>query len=82
MLVWSEYKVFCTERDKLVLLKNRWDTMTDTMDSCDSESVFYRNILSVNVSGDEIEIDMVGGTSTGIGDIDRESLICRIFMSK
>ena len=60
------YVIAIPQRDKLVLLKNRWDTMTDTMESCDSESVFYRNILSLNVSGDEIEIDLVGGTSTGI----------------
>jgi hypothetical protein len=60
------YVIAIPQRDKLVMLKNRWDTMTDTMESCDSESVFYRNILSLNVSGDEIEIDLVGGTSTGI----------------
>jgi hypothetical protein len=60
------YVIAIPQRDKLVMLKNRWDTMTDTMESCDAESVFYRNILSLNVSGDEIEIDLVGGTSTGI----------------
>ena len=60
------YVIAIPQRDKLVMLKNRWDTMTDTMESCDSESVFYRNILSLNVSGDEIEIGLVGGTSTGI----------------
>ncbi len=60
------YVIAIPQRDKLVMLKNRWDTMTDTIESCDSESVFYRNILSLNVSGDEIEISLVGGTSTGI----------------
>jgi hypothetical protein len=60
------YVIAIPQRDKLVMLKNRWDTLTDTVESCDSESVFYRNILSLNVSGDEIEIGLVGGTSTGI----------------
>lgn len=60
------YVIAIPQRDKLVMLKNRWDTMTDTMESCDAESVFYRNILSLNVSGDEIEINLSGGTSTGI----------------
>jgi hypothetical protein len=60
------YVIAIPQRDKLVMLKNRWDTMSDRIESCDSESVFYRNILSLNVSGDEIEISLVGGTSTGI----------------
>ena len=60
------YVIAIPQRDKLVMLKNRWDTMTDRMDTCDAESVFYRNILSLNVRGDEIEIGLVGGTSTGI----------------
>ena len=60
------YVIAIPQRDKLVMLKNRWDTMTDTMEACDAESVFYRNILSLNVSGDEIEINLSGGTSTGI----------------
>jgi hypothetical protein len=60
------YVIAIPQRDKLVMLKNRWDTMTDTMESCDAESVFYRNILSLNVSGDEIAIEKVGGTTSGI----------------
>ena len=60
------YVIAIPQRDKLVMLKNRWDTMTDYIESCDLESVFYRNITSLNVSGDEIEINLSGGTSTGI----------------
>ena len=60
------YVIAIPQRDKLVMLKNCWDTMTDDVEACDSESVFYRNILSLNVHGDEIEIEKVGGTTSGI----------------
>mgnify|MGYP003469973484 FL=1 len=47
-------------------MKNRWDTLCDEMEPCDSEAVFYRNILSVNVASDEIAIEKTGGTTSGI----------------
>lgn len=60
------YVIAIPQRDKLLLLKNRWDTLCDEMEPCDSEAVFYRNILSVNVASDEIAIEKTGGTTSGI----------------
>jgi hypothetical protein len=60
------YVIAIPQRDKLVLLKNRWDTLSDEVEACDMESIFYRNILSINVANDEIAIEKAGGTTSGI----------------
>lgn len=60
------YVIAIPQKDKLLMLKNRWDTLSNEFGMCDMESVFYRNILSVNVCGDQITIEKVGGTVSGI----------------
>ena len=60
------YVIAIPQRDKLVLLKNRWDTLNNDFGYCDTESVFYRNILAVNMEDNVIKVEKVGGTISGI----------------
>ena len=60
------YIIAIPQKDKLLLLKNRWDTMSNRFDRCDMDSVFYKNIISVSLQDDRIVIEKTGGSESGI----------------
>ncbi len=62
------YVIGILQADKLILLKNCWDTTRNEMSECDSESIFYRNMTGAKVikNSDTIEIGMVGGAKAVI----------------
>ena len=60
------YVIAIPQQDKLLMLKNRWDTLNNDFGYCDTESVFYRNILAVNMEDNVIKVEKVGGTISGI----------------
>ena len=55
------YVIAIPQADKLTLLYNYWDTQSNHIDSCDAESIYYKNILGVTKKSDGIYIEKVGG---------------------
>lgn len=60
------YIIAIPQKDKLLLLKNRWDTLSNSFGRCDMDSVFYKNIISVSLQDDRIVIEKTGGSESGI----------------
>lgn len=55
------YIIAIPQKDKLLLLKNRWDTLSNSFGRCDMDSVFYKNIISVSLQDDSIVLKTGGG---------------------
>ena len=54
------YSIAIPQRDKLTILYNYWDTVSNEIESCDTTNIFYRDIRSVNKEGDAISIKIQG----------------------
>ncbi len=60
------YVIAIPQTDKLTLLYNSWNTLSNTITTCEAENVYYKNILGVTRRADEILIEKVGGTVSSI----------------
>lgn len=60
------YIIAVPQRDKLLIMNNKWDTIDNEFEHCSVETVYYDKILSMNFDGEEIDIKLVGGTETTI----------------
>lgn len=60
------YVIAIPQIDKLTLLYNYWDTVSNEITSCDAENIYYKNILGVTKKSEGILIEKVGGTTTSI----------------
>ena len=71
------YVIAIPQVDKLTMLYNYWDTVSNTITSCDAENIYYKNILGVSKKSDGIVIEKVGGTvSTIVFPPHNEPSIC------
>jgi len=60
------YVIAIPQVDKLTMLYNFWDTVSNEITSCDAENIYYKNILGVTKKSDGIVIEKVGGTVSTI----------------
>jgi len=60
------YVIAIPQTDKLTLLYNYWDTVSNEITSCDAENIYYKKILGVSKRTDGILIEKEGGTITSI----------------
>lgn len=60
------YVIAIPQVDKLTMLYNFWDTMSNEITSCDAENIYYKNILGVTKKSEGIVIEKVGGTVSTI----------------
>lgn len=71
------YVIAIPQVDKLTMLYNYWDTVSNEITSCDAENIYYKNILGVSKKSDGIVIEKVGGTvSTIVFPPHNEPSIC------
>lgn len=60
------YVIAIPQTDKLTLLYNSWNTLSNTITTCEAENVYYKKILGVTRRADEILIEKEGGTVSSI----------------
>lgn len=71
------YVIAIPQVDKLTMLYNYWDTVSNEITSCDAENIYYNNILGVTKKSDGIVIEKAGGSvSTIVFPPHNEPSIC------
>lgn len=60
------YVIAVPQKDKLVMMKNCWDTLYNRFDRCDVEYIPYKSICSLEPRQDEIAIVLNNGEEKGI----------------